>query len=374
MSADNLHPLQRKRLSFTSPNSSSSSESQDNNKELRSRGRNIPSATNTKRNLSLEISTRFPWLVRKNYLPNFYTKRNASRHSKQLYQDAYIAFVHNQKSGGSTLKMCMKNMAPSIGADDPFIICDVNAGNYYQSMDTATVRVFHKFYAGGHTFRQCDYTTHACSYITILRDPFERAISSYEYCKVRNELHCQIRDATKVSLREWAKFQGSFFFRQLIYNPEYCTDKFDGAIDALRVKKGIPEAPRQIPCWYRNELMLSHAMTTVDKANVLDYVLENLEDWFAMIGINSEYDITLQLLEGAYQLPFSQCSGQELNYNPYIAEGEIRTHKQRNEIVADLRKQLYSDPEVFDALYYDLKIYQKAQEIFLEQKRLFFNK
>ncbi|XP_070570172.1 uncharacterized protein [Ptychodera flava] len=313
-----------------------------------------------------KLIEKFPWLFKQNFLSNFYTKKGQT--SVEQYVSGNIVFVHNQKSGGTTLKFCMENIAKQYHFDQPFVICDASSGDYYEAMWNSPNRIFHKLYAGGHTFGNCDVMPTECSYITVLKDPYERLISSYEYCKARNEYHCRIKDANKVSLREWAIFQGSFFFRQLLYNPQYCTRHYNHVIDELRKGRGLSEQPDMIPCWYRNELMFESVMSRSDKHEILQYVLENLEDWFAVIGMNSDYATTLRLLEGAFQLPFAKCSTQAWNYHAYIAEGEV-TGRNRTTIVRELKETLVSDPDVSEALHFDLQIYQKAKDIFERQKR-----
>ncbi|XP_002736970.1 uncharacterized protein LOC100369823 [Saccoglossus kowalevskii] len=316
-----------------------------------------------------KIEKHFPWIVRSHYLPNFFTKREISARSPSTsYQNATMVFVHNQKSGGSTLKVCMEN----IGAEQHYpgmsVVCDMNAGDYYTGMANSGKRPLQKFFAGGHTFKICDFAENPCTYVTVLRHPLDRIISSYEYCKKRNELHCQIIDANNVTLNQWAIFQGSFFFRQLFYNFEVCTQKYDDIIDKLRMRKGMSLTPNKIPCWYRNELVLEAMLSKIDKLNILQYVLDNLENWFAVIGINEEYNTFLQLLEDAFRLPFSRCQGNIVNYHQYLAE--TRGIK-RNDVIASFRQQLRDDPAVTEALFYDLKIYEKAKDIFNRQSHIF---
>ncbi|XP_077997599.1 uncharacterized protein LOC144450762 [Glandiceps talaboti] len=336
-----------------------------------------PIQPDTMQNGELGIGERFPWIVRKNYLPNFFTKRSVVNGERIPSDSTYskvntsVVFVHNQKSGGSTLKMCMESIVDEYHFGKMAVVCDINSGFYYSGIARFAPSELTKFYAGGHTFQMCDFASNPCSYIMVLRDPYERLISSYEYCKARNELHCQLYDANQVSIKEWALFQGSFLFRQLLYNFEFCTSKYDKLVDDLRLLKGLPQTPEEIPCWYRNELILSHFMNRNDKMTVLQYVLNNLEEWFAVVGINDEYDIFLQQLEGAFQLPFARCHGKTVNYHAYVAEGEYEG-KPRSSIVTSLKQQLVDDQDVRDILYYDVKIFEKVREITQKQKSASF--
>ncbi|XP_070570169.1 uncharacterized protein [Ptychodera flava] len=320
---------------------------------------------------NIYVAKRFPWVVRNNFLPNFYTKGRVTQGiNKSNYSQSSVVFVHNQKSGGSTLKLCMENIAKEFHFRNMAVVCDINSGDYYTRMSKMGRHDLVKFHSGGHSFQTCNYAKNPCAYVTVLRDPYERLISSYEYCKVRNELHCQIYDANQVSVTQWAVFQGSFFFRQLLYNFEFCKQQSDNVIETLRLRKGMTEQPADIPCWYRNELILSQIMNKVDKMKVLRYVLDHLEDWFAVIGIIDEYNKFLSMLEGAFQLPFSQCQDSVLNYHPYDAEGE-GGGKERQSIVNSLKQQLINDPEVQEALYFDLKIFEEARKIFARQKEAY---
>ncbi|XP_070539679.1 uncharacterized protein [Ptychodera flava] len=337
----------------------------------------------TRQSIHRDITTKCPWIVRKNTLPNFYTRRGAfgiddNFSPSSPYANGNVVFLHNQKSGGTTIKGCLRQIAAKLNIPQPTLIWNANAAEFYLILskrnDSGENITLSKFYYGGHTFRVCDFASKPCSYFTVLRDPVERVISSYEFCKVRYmEPQCRVRNASEVSINEWAVSQGSFFFRQLSYNPLFCMRFFDDLLRKLVKPGDLPTAIGHSQCWYRNELIINHLLTEDDKYAILHYILDNLENWFAVIGLTEEWETTLHLLQKAYNLPFhSTCSGKMTNYHPYTEEGERHRsvtsgHFSRREIVESLKKRLWSDKDVIQALKFDLIIYERAKEIFSSQ-------
>ncbi|XP_077999536.1 uncharacterized protein LOC144452334 [Glandiceps talaboti] len=316
----------------------------------------------------------YQWLMKgTNILPNYFTSRSYNSNIKTRqppdheYSNGTIVFVHNQKSGGSTIKNCLGKLIRANYNQSPSLIGQKNAIPYYTNMNMGNIEVTKKAYVGDSTFGICDYSTRPCSYFTILRDPYERVISSYNLCIVTNSKteQCQIKNAADLSVKEWALHQGSWFFRQLLLNPDFLTEMFDERIERMRA----PDDPSttEMPPWWRGELMLRYVMPKEKKAIVLEYVLDNLESWFAVIGLTTEFDTNFRLLERVYKLPFaSQCEGMTSNARPYTSQGES-TNVTKDEIKDRLRDELVSDDDVNEVLYYDVKIFRKAQDIFRRQ-------
>ncbi|XP_077864476.1 uncharacterized protein LOC144349989 [Saccoglossus kowalevskii] len=319
------------------------------------------------------ILNKFPWVQRTNTLPNFYLTEKNSDYLSSSYSNATIVFMHNQKSGGTTAKQCLRSLARTCQVGRPVLVCNKNAGLYYSEIadNNNNDTKLQKFYFGGHTFRICDYTTQPCGYFTVIRNPYDRLISSYEFCKdARGAYQCRVDDARIASLKEWAIVQGSFLFRQFLYTPDICIKKFDSEIEKIRLAMNVSMPTRDIPCWYRNKLWIDSLATAQDKLDLLEYVLDHLHVWFAVIGITQEYEKTFELLEGAFKLPFVKlCGGGHSNYHAYQAEGE-QSNLNRSAIVTRLKRQLMSDPVVREILYYDLRIYEKAKEIYVNQKEI----
>ncbi|XP_077981975.1 uncharacterized protein LOC144436982 [Glandiceps talaboti] len=315
----------------------------------------------------------YDWLLKKNFLPNFYMRERNQVNTLEwppdnVYRNGTIVFVHNQKSGGSTIKKCLSTIMKMTNNPSPTLAANPNALNFYTLMLTTGVnKDLARCYVGDSTFGICEFGSKPCSYFTVLRDPYERVISSHNMCRLLDAPQCIMRNATKLSIKQWAIHQGSFFFRQLLANPAFFTDKFVKLVDELRTSED--PVTQNIPPWWRNELILHHLMTKEQKDIVLDFVLDRLQSWFAVIGLTSDYDTSLALFERVYHLPFhSQCAGEVKNKRKYTMVGTQAPNTTKEEITAKLYKDLSSDSEVNQALRYDIEIYRKAKDIFRLQK------
>ncbi|XP_070563069.1 uncharacterized protein [Ptychodera flava] len=327
-------------------------------------------------NAKVPEDLKYRWLVKRNFLPNFYTRStdqpNFSRWPPdQIYANSTIVFVHNQKSGGSTAKNCLKDIMKFYGHEQPLLAANPNAEEFFaQMLKDGPGQDLARSYMGDSTFGICDFTDKPCSYFTVLRDPYERVISSHNMCKLtEDQAQCIVRNATELSLKEWALHQGSFFFRQLLANPLFFTKEYTKLIDKLRGPEDPPT--EKIPPWWRIELILNKMMDEKQKMVALQYILDNLESWFAVIGLTDEYDTNLILFERAFGLPFySRCAGDMSNKRQYKLAGQ-NPQTSRQDVVAQLHRELNRDPDVNRALYYDVKIYRKARDIFQRQKTAF---
>ncbi|XP_077864919.1 uncharacterized protein LOC144350692 [Saccoglossus kowalevskii] len=313
--------------------------------------------------------SKYAWVDKKNYLPNFYLRptRTESYSTDDVYSNATIVFVHNQKSGGTTTKYCWKSILRDEGRDLPILAANTNAEEFYTEMlyNRSNHRLA-RSYMGDSTFGICDFTEAPCSYFTILRDPYERVISSYNMCKTSTQQQCIVKNASTLSVNEWAVHQGSFFFRQLLTNPAFFTPFYIQLVDKLRG----PNDPdtSMIPPWWKTELILRHLLTNDEREVLLQYVLDRMEYWFAVIGLTDEYDNNLRMLEEVYKLPFhSKCSDIHKMNNQYD-RGTLDANIDKDEIVKMLRNDLLSDPDVSRSLYYDNEIYRRARDIFRRQK------
>ncbi|XP_070568877.1 uncharacterized protein [Ptychodera flava] len=330
----------------------------------------------TENGLQDEIKQLYPWLMRQNCLPNYFTR---SRHrdignrslldGTYMYKNCTVVFLHNWKSGGTTVKNCLSHLMPRAGEKRPMLIGQRTADRIFTNLLNGGDDFVKTSYMGAHTFSVCDFTTRPCAYFFVMRDPLERIISLYNMCKQnKGQTICIMRNVNHMTLNDWAIHQGSVFFHQLLQNAEFFTNKYTDLVDKLRSVEDPPT--ERIPPWWRNKLILDHLMDSNQKSMVLDFVLANLESWFAVIGLTAEFDISFRLFERVFQLPFyKQCAGNHKNSRQYSYQTDKEdVNITKEEIVKDLKKMLSSDPGVMKALHYDIKIYKKAQNIFKKQK------
>ncbi|XP_077870059.1 uncharacterized protein LOC144363019 [Saccoglossus kowalevskii] len=328
---------------------------------------------------------RYEWFERKRFSPNYYLYEydrsvdndvNTTITSPMTYADYNLIFVHNQKSGGSTLKKCIerisvvKRLPQFIGMWDERVASNI-------AREISHKQSTRRIYVSENTFGLCDdFKRRPCSYFTLLRDPYERIISCHEFCKrALGDPLCAAGDARSMTLKEWALHQGSYFFRQLQFKPtEICSDKtYVDKIRPLIPKLKFSGRNRNFPpCWFRHKMLLDSAINTTEKEALLDYFISNLENWFSVIGITEEYDASLRLLQEVYGLPLhDMCSKLVVQKGVYRMGGKLVSPK--SDEVKKLKEELQNDTQVQQSLYYDVKLYEKSREIFEKQKEKYWS-
>ncbi|XP_072033748.1 uncharacterized protein [Amphiura filiformis] len=327
---------------------------------------------------------RLPWSIRRTrYLPNFYTQKHANE--TKHYSDSTIVYLHHNKAAGTTTKNCLISLATSTKRRIGTLLSSQGRTALDRSWKSQPNRLKAHIYMGGYAFGVCNYLTYKpCSYFTILRDPYERLISSYSYCRrARRDQICSALGANNVSIREWALHQGSFFFQQLLFDPAFCTSHFmkNRTLMAMGgIAHDIVGSDRiyAAPCWFRQKVIMHNALTNNQSEMLLNFCLENLERWFAVIGLVEEYDTSLALLQGVYNVPFKKCAtgtainkSNYLNLHPMEKTTKNDTNAARKETLKQLKLELQRDPLVSKALSADVRLYKKAQEIFERQKRTY---
>ncbi|XP_070556604.1 uncharacterized protein [Ptychodera flava] len=309
----------------------------------------------------------FPWIQRRKCLPNFYTNRR--RRSSNVgpeesmwpptdyYKNGTVVFLHHHKAAGSSVRQCISDMKPLISLKT---VSHESYSGIFKSLRSNDTFIF-KVYVGGYTFGLCDFVSdRPCSYFTLLRDPYERVISAYEYCRMYTSDHiCWGKKATASSLQDWVKYHKSFFFYQLLFRPEFCQPTSN--IEARPLGQVHQKV---LPCWYIQQALIDSEVNDDAKRIMLDYILANLENWFAVIGLTDEYEMSLRLLENAFSLPFNRCHSMNLkgNITKSLTERDISKYKE----------DLMSDASINNILYYDLEIYRMATKIFARQKETYY--
>ncbi|XP_062512132.1 uncharacterized protein LOC134187967 [Corticium candelabrum] len=302
----------------------------------------------------------------RNCLPNYFLK--PQKDGNLRYREGTSVLVHHQKSGGTTLRLCLRQLVgpPDILAsrngerigDRQFVGSMHTDGRLvWRNILSKKSRSKYKFIEGPNVMGICDEMgvgERLCSYYLMLRDPIDRAVSTYFYCKVeQDDQLCASRqmNATTVSLKEWVIHQRSFLLTQLCFDVRYC--------NMSRLEQ------QRLPCWYRQRSL----MERVDVRPVVKFVVDDLVDRFAVIGMLDKYGESLQMFEKVYGIKFTQCSQKKENsMQDKLSSFSDRVLKQqvndKDIIVSELRR----DSDVRRALQFDISIYQKAVEIFEMQR------
>ncbi|XP_071508043.1 uncharacterized protein [Diadema antillarum] len=316
----------------------------------------------------------------RNTLPNYFTMRDDFRADDPRYKEGALVYSHLNKAAGTTTKRCLRMISSkTVRSLGP--VMD-SSGRSNMQVRLARDKNRYKILMGGYAFGICDFMTNStCSYFTILRDPYERVISSYTYCRRAGmDQTCRALGPWDASLKEWAIHQGSYFFRQLLLKPWFCTANSRGNARYGDLS-GVPHSPgasfNSAPCWFKEKVILKQSLSESDMDLLLRYSVGHLEDWFSMIGITDEYDLSLAMLERVYDLPFRKtCSGDKSNTSDYknLSENKRNTSDTTlPDMVSQLKAELQADPEVRAALHADIALYDKALDIFAREKRIFLD-
>ena len=305
-------------------------------------------------------------------LSNYYLHGSGKRDD---YYKCNLAFIHLHKAGGSTTKAHLRIARIKAG------LPKVGMGHYY------TTEVYDRFlkegatseqtvFVGGYSFGICDVLNgRPCSYMTVLRDPYDRIISAYFFCYVKDPppLCGPVRARNKnVSITAWAIHQGSHFFNLLLTDKDTCRDRdvrYDEYVKPYkrRTKDIINYDPRLHPqsCWFRQKAILKERVTSEQRHVMLTYMLDHLEYWLGVIGLVEDYESSLEMFREAYRLP--------IGTDPALVVNKGRVSDKTEDAQKEQMKiELLNSAEVREALYEDIMIYEKAKQIFKLQKEEYF--
>ncbi|XP_074656599.1 uncharacterized protein LOC141909849 [Tubulanus polymorphus] len=318
------------------------------------------------------IKTRFSHIVAKNTLPNVFLHQSGGRIT--TIGDKPVVFLHHPRAAGHAIYSCLEDMARADGTLPMSRVFDAVGRADWDAATGQAHAAFRsrlRLHRGPYAFGICDddKVRATCSYFAMLRDPFDRAVSSYRYCQgALGDEMCAAVNANRVTLREWIVQQGSVLLRQLVFSSDICRQ---GA--SLNVSSEHVINKDRLPCWYRQKLSLDR-LSVVDLRKTVDHVVENLERWFAVVGIYERFDESVRMFEHAFNLPFTDCNWQR----PRPVTQSMGNRANRNDDSSsrpeDDRDYLLNDFDVKSSLEADFAIYKKAQQIFKRQRQLLMNR
>ncbi|KAJ8047448.1 hypothetical protein HOLleu_06444 [Holothuria leucospilota] len=303
-----------------------------------------------------------PWEVApKRFLPNYYTyKELLEKNDDVIYRRSNIVFMHIPRSGGTTMNTCFYKIAQNVKDFDKTVRF-VTERNYFSAQKELDGHgeTDKTVISGEFAFGSCDYLKdRPCAYVLLMRDPYERVISSYSFCKEYNDddsdFHCSVR-TDDLSVADFAVLEGSPMFRQIVAHPSACGEKFGNYFDfknMINVPKGAVKN-NKYPCWMKLKAFLDHKLTPDQTDELIEYVANNIERWFASVGILDKKNTFLYHLQDMFYIPTHNiCS---------------LLHKSNNTVPASQRElmlqQLKADPRVAKAMKADLTLYARVKEV-----------
>ncbi|XP_011667685.2 uncharacterized protein LOC752737 isoform X1 [Strongylocentrotus purpuratus] len=299
-------------------------------------------------------------------LPNYYIHGLRSGMGED-YAKCNIAFVHLHKAGGTTTKALFRKARRKARMNEVKMSNRVTTSEFDRFLQKGRTPKPTLFW-GGFSFGICDVLhKRPCSYMTVLRNPYDRIISSYFFCftKYSSRLCGPVRPKD-VSITAWAIHQGSHFFNLVLVHPDTCRN--DSSSDEYvklyqdHTKDIIQYVHRhEDTCWFRQKALHKEALTKEQRRALLHYILDNLENWFAVIGMLEDYRVSLELFGEAYQMNFTA------EYSVPLNTGGARV-KEEDTTIKQMKIDLLNSAEVREALYEDIMIYEKALEIMKLQK------
>ena len=235
---------------------------------------------------------------------------------------------------------------------------------------------------GSSAFGICETTSLPCLYLTAVAHPLDRLIQVYFNC-LNSPQHLKhslcsfsfnrnrtlllkrghVSNDSQVTseshdLLAFIKTSGNVYFKKLLYYSKFC--KLVGT-DQVCIRDSHS----------------SFILSPEERKVLLQDVLENLGNWFAVVGMIEHYKDTLQLFEFATGLKFTQCNRYR-SQTIDISQTNLRhffnfTNDSDSRIsVREFRNVLLKQvPNIKQWLIADLKIYQKIKEIFQQQKYVF---
>ncbi|XP_041361106.1 uncharacterized protein LOC121377253 [Gigantopelta aegis] len=329
------------------------------------------------------VKLKFPWLPKKNTLPNFFHRTKHDRSDgfqDNEYVTGSLVFGDNPRAADVPLMECVRRISVTNYLSTSPIM---SSGNRlaWESADDKMKKFRNKIkiHRGSYSFGVCESLNVSCSYVMMFRNPLEQALSNYQYCKyeLTDEL-CQGVNANKVTLRQWILFHGSELFKQLIFSPHFCTD-------SVNVSVTVPDEvwfgnKHDSPCWLKQKVLMEK-FSKIDIIHATSYIVRHLEQWFGVVGLYDQMADSLKMFQTVYKLPFTKCY-ETKKTRPDVADEDVTSENSATSVVQrkseffdenDLH-YLRDDIYVKEALSADNMIYKEAARLFNIQKQLYTNK
>lgn len=285
----------------------------------------------------------------RNFVPNVFLY---PLHALPL-KSTIVSFLHNPKSGGTSVKDCMLSLGKAMNKNEPVVVATSTVAEVRENLLNHMTSPS-DYYMGDAVLGICDYVEgRPCSYFTMVREPYERMVSHYYFCKGGGPSWPQCDN----SLEEFALSLCSVFFRQLTVRV-FCaaTGTYNNTYQCERKISSIDHFQRD----------------PAERAAILNYFLENLDKIFTVIGLTEEFETSLKIFEKTYGDPFhTVCNEMHSNSGSYENGTDIEAIRgDKRRINMEAKDRLMKNPEIQQCLYEDVQLYSKLYDIYQTQKRV----
>ena len=125
----------------------------------------------------------------------------------RLDNEAVVTFVHVFKAGGSTVKNIITLASLLAGAYTSVGPSDIGWPSFV--VEPEETRSLPRFISGAHGLGHCELTARPCLYFTVLRDPFDRMVSEYDYFCIKVKYTSNPTTTSSPGLTECSCFTGA---------------------------------------------------------------------------------------------------------------------------------------------------------------------
>ena len=295
----------------------------------------------------------------KNTLPNFYTSvvnnslknvnnstnlyatrlkvKNLISVGKRKYMSSSVVLMYQHEPGGHFFKDCYKYVTL---ASNKSVSPGISA-SYRKEWEAKSQQQkdHYKYLYGGVSFGICEMINHKCLYSIFVSHPIDRLLQTYNLCKrdsSKSFCHFHKLNLKKMSLYDFIKVQGNRLFQRLLYYNKHCRLLGEDEICLQDIKT-------------------SFVLTNKEYKVHLHNVLQNIENWFAVIGLTDYFDQSLAVFDSVLNLNMSaKCR----------AYWKTPTKSKR---YLRQREKLLADKNIRKWLQADLLIYEKLTQVFHKQ-------
>ena len=247
-----------------------------------------------------------------------------------------ILFLHIPRTGGTTFRDIVRrqykqNEILEIKHFD-------NAIGTIKNIPEEKIQLL-KIVIGHFPFGIHQYFPQTCKYITLLRHPISRVISTYNYA-LSNQNHPHHKEVRKMSITDYIKSEVNIF----VDNGQ------------LRIISGVSHS-------YENPLFGKCDVELVHKAKL------NIDKYFLLVGISEKYNQTLLLLKNilGWELPFysiANISKNKLNNSNQKYLTEIKNINRLDiEFYEEINRDFANKINTFPNFNKELKSFERKNKI-----------